>query len=237
MAGNALARQVGRTPAEFCGKFRHVAPVSSSNMKLGMVVALALAAGCSKGETTQAAAPAANESSAPAVVLPQPGKFQVDPTHSTVLFKVKHANTGYVYGWFKDFSGAFTIDSDPTKSSIELTVKAASLDTRDDERNTHLAGPDFLNATMFPELAFKSTKVEATKSGWRITGDMTIHGTTHQITFSATPTGDTKDPQGTRHVGLEAHVSIARSDFGVTFMPEMVGFQVDIVIALEGAAV
>lgn len=209
-----------------------------AKMKLGLVVVCAVMAGCSKGDTKQApvAAPA-SESSAPAVVLPPAGKFQVDPAHSTVLFKVKHANTGYVYGWFKDFSGAFTLDTDPTKSSIELSVKAASLDTRDDDRNTHLTGPDFLNATMFPELTFKSTKVEATKSGWRITGDMTIHGATHQITFMATPVGDAKDPQGTRHVGLEAHLSIARSDYGVTFMPDMVGFQIDIVIALEGAAV
>ena len=149
------------------------------------LVVLALAAACSKsGDSTSTSSTSGTSSTAspkpssddrsPSVHLPAPGTFQVDPTHSTVLFKVHHAGAGYVYGWFKDFSGTFTIDTDPKKSHIELAVKAASVDTRDDERNTNIAGPDFLNAKQSPELTFKSTSVDAASPGWRVTGDLTI---------------------------------------------------------------
>ena len=185
--------------------------------------------------SSPSAKPATGEKS-PAVQLPAPGSFQVDPSHSTVLFKSRHAGAGYVYGWFKDFSGTFTIDADPKKSHVELTVKTASVDTRDDERNGNLAGPDFLNSKQFPELTFKSTSIDAASSGWRITGDLTIRGTTKSVTFDAMPVGDAKDPQGKRLVGVEARFAITRSDFGVSFMPEIVGPEIELIIALEGAA-
>ncbi len=208
-------------------------------MRLTLLVILAAAAcsksGDSKSSSTPNATPA-NDEHSPAAHLPEPGSFQVDPAHSTVLFKVRHAGVSNLYGWFKDVSGTFTIDADPKKSHIELTVKAASIDTRDDERNGHLVGPDFLNSKQFPELTFKSTSIDATSSGWHVTGDLTIHGTTKSVTFDAVPVGDATDPAGKRMVGLEARFKIARADFGVTFMPEMVGPELELTIELEGAA-
>lgn len=199
-----------------------------------------LLAACSKGDAgapPPASAPVAEPGAAGAqVALPPPGAFQVDATHSTVLFKVKHANASYTYGWFKDLAGSFAIDADPKKSSVELTVQAASIDTRDAERNDHLAGPDFLNAKQFPELTFKSTSVEPAAGGWRVTGDLTIHGTTRSVTFTAVPVGDAKDPRGQRLVGVEAHLTIQRADFGVAFMPEMIGPDIELTIALQGNA-
>jgi polyisoprenoid-binding protein YceI len=194
------------------------------------------AAACSKSSDSPAPSPKPTSEQAPAGHLPAPGSFQVDPTHSTILFKVRHAGVSNLYGWFKDVSGTFTIDADPKKSHVELTVKAASLDTRDAERNDHLMGPDFLNSKQFPELTFKSTSVDAASSGWHITGDLTIHGVTKSVAFDAVPIGDAKDPTGKRSVGLEARFTIARADFGVTFMPEMVGSDIELIIALEGAA-
>lgn len=202
--------------------------------RLSLVLVLATA--CSNRESTPTPASSGGEPKV-AVRLPAPGAFQVDPTHSTVLFKAKHAGAGYVYGWFKDVSGAFTIDADPAKSHVELAVKVASVDTRDDERNGNIAGPDFLNAKQFPELTFKSTSVAAIPSGWRITGELTIRGATKSVTFDAVPVGDAKDPQGKRLVGVEARFAIARGDFGVSFMPEMVGPDIELIIALEGSAV
>jgi polyisoprenoid-binding protein YceI len=202
------------------------------------LVVLALIAACSKtGDSTAPSPKPPTDDKAPAAHLPAPGKFQVDPMHSTILFKVRHADAGYVYGWFKDFSGTFAIDADPKKSHIELAVKAASVDTRDDERNGNITGPDFLNAKQAPELTFKSTSVDAANSGWKITGDLTIRGVTKSVTFTAAPVGDAKDPRGTRLVGIEARLTIARNDFGVSFMPEMVGPEIELIIALEGAAV
>jgi polyisoprenoid-binding protein YceI len=213
----------------------------------GFVVVFALVGACSKNGDSPSRAPSGAGSSiagakpttdehGTAAPLPPPGTFQVDPTHSTVLFKVRHLGAGYVYGWFKDYSGAFTIDADPKKSHIELAVKAASVDTRDDERNGNIAGPDFLNAKQFPELTFKSTSVDVAGASWRITGDLTIRGVTKSVTFTAAPVGDAKDPQGKRLVGVEARVPISRGDFGVSFMPEVVGPDVELIIALEGAA-
>lgn len=209
------------------------------------LVIVAFTAACSKsgdskpnaGQTssTPSAKGGGGETSA-AVHMPAAGTFQVDPTHSTILFKVHHEGAGYVYGWFKDFSGTFTIDSDPSKSHVELAVQAASIDTRDDERNGNLTGPDFLNAKQFPELTFKSKSVAVTGAGWHITGDLTIRGITKSVAFDAAPVGDVTDPHGKRLVGLEAHLSIARDDFGVSFMPEMVGPQVELIIDLEGSA-
>lgn len=206
-------------------------------------VVLALVGACSKSDSPTSAPTATGAGGEPttsengtAAQLPAPGIFQVDPTHSTVLFKVKHSGAGYVYGWFKDYSGAFTIDADSKKSHIELAVKAASVDTRDEERNGNIAGPDFLNAKQFPEITFKSTSVAVAGSGWRVTGDLTIRGVTKSVTFTAAAVGDAKDPQGKRLVGVEARVPITRGDFGVSFMPEIVGPDVELIIALEGVA-
>ena len=211
------------------------------------VVVLVVVGACSKGgDLTPATTSGANASAAGtkptgdekagAVRIPPPGTFEVDATHSTVLFKVHHLGAGFVYGWFKDFSGSFTIDADAKKSRIELAVKATSVDTRDDERNGNIAGPDSLNAKQFPELTFKSTNVEASSAGWRVTGDLTIRGVTKSVSFTALPVGDSKDPQGKRLVGVEARFPISRGDFGVSFMPEMVGSEMELIIALEGAA-
>jgi polyisoprenoid-binding protein YceI len=197
-------------------------------------VALVLVTGCSNNESKPTPTPARVDVHAR---QPAPGSFEVDATHSTVLFKATHAGAGYVYGWFKDVSGAFTIDADPAKSHVELSVKVASVDTRDDERNANIAGPDFLNAKQFPELTFKSTRVDATATGWHIAGDLTIHGATKSVAFDAVLVGDAKGPQGRRLVGVEARFTITRGDFGVLFMPEMVGPDLELIVALEGAAV
>lgn len=214
-------------------------------MKLNatVLVVLVLGAACSKSSeststsSSSASAKPSTDDKSPPAHLPAPGTFKVDATHSTVLFKVRHLDAGYIYGWFKDFSGTFTIDADPKKSQIELAVKTTSVDTRDDERNGNIIGPDFLNAKQSPELTFKSTSIDPASAGWRITGDLTIRGVTKSVTFTAAPVGDAKDPRGQRLVGLEARFTIARGDFGVTFMPEMVGPEIELIIALEGAAV
>jgi polyisoprenoid-binding protein YceI len=197
-------------------------------------IALIALAACSKSGD---AVPAAPTGSASVAVTLAPGAFQVIPMHSSVLFKVRHLNAGYVYGSFKDFSGTFAIGQDSKKSHIEVSVKAASVATNDDERNADITGPDFLNAKQFPELTFKSTNVDVADGGWQVTGELTIRGVTKTVSFAAMTVGEGKDPQGRRVVGFEARFPISRGDFGVSFMPEVVGPEMELIIALEGSAV
>jgi polyisoprenoid-binding protein YceI len=202
-----------------------------------LAIALVMFVGCSSKDTPPKPAPAQQPQAAAAFNAPPPGIFEVDTVHSTVMFRARHVQASNVYGWFKDFSGKFSIDADPKKSRVELSVKAGSVDTRDSERDADLVGPDFFNAKQFPEMAFTSTAVELTSTGWQVTGDLTLHGVTKPVTFSAVLVGDAMSPHGYRVVGLEARATIDRRQFGISFLPEAVAPEVELIIAFEGKAI
>lgn len=207
-----------------------------TKLATALATALVIFVGCSK-DTPSKPALAQQPQATASFHAPPPGNFQVDTRHSTVMFRVRHVAASNIYGWFKDFSGKFSIDADPKKSRIELVVKAGSVDTRDSERDADLTGPDFFNAKQFPEMAFSSTAVELTGSGWQVTGDLTLHGVTKPVTFSAVLVGDAISPHGYRVVGLEARAKIDRRLFGISFLPEAVAPEVELIIAVEGMAV
>src|SRR5438309_11525612 len=103
--------------------------------------------------------------------------FKVDPVHTFVLFSVQHLGIANTYGRFNDVSGTVVFDKDdPSKSSVELSVKTESLDTHDPKRDQHLKSPDFFNAKQFPAITFKSNKVAASSDTYKISGDVTLHG-------------------------------------------------------------
>jgi polyisoprenoid-binding protein YceI len=145
--------------------------------------------------------------------------WQIDNTHSQVTFSVRHMMVSTVKGQFKVLSGKLEIDEQhPENSWVEAEVDTASIDTRDERRDGHLRSPDFFDAANYPRLTFKSTKVEAAGNHeYRVTGDLTLHGVTRQVTFDAEYSGQLKDAYGMQRAGLSAKATINRKDFGLNW--------------------
>lgn len=150
----------------------------------------------------------------------QTSTWEVDPVHSSAEFKVKHMMIANVRGHFSKISGLLTLDeSDVTQSKVETSIEAASIDTRDEQRDTHLRSADFLDVENHPWLTFVSTRVN--KLGiaeLSVEGDLTIRGVTRKVTFSVEgPTPPTKDPWGNVRIAVSATTRINRKDFGLTW--------------------
>jgi len=146
--------------------------------------------------------------------------WKIDPAHSAAEFKVKHMMITNVKGQFTGLSGAITLDeADITKSKVEANIDAASVDTRNADRDTHLKSADFFDVEKFPTLTFVSTKVSSKASDeLSVEGDLTIHGVTRKVTFQAEgPSPATKDPWGNTRLGISATTKINRKDFGLTW--------------------
>lgn len=163
--------------------------------------------------------------------------FTVDAVHSSVLFRIKHLNTSYFYGRFKDVTGSFVLDpAHPEAGSITATVTADSVDTNNAKRDSHVKSPDFLSAKEYPTLTFKSTAIKKTSEHtFDVTGDLTCRGVTKSITVPVELTGQGPGMGGSTIAGLETVFTINRSDYGVSFMPQGLGEEIRIIVALEGA--
>lgn len=161
----------------------------------------------------------------PAKITPPPaakvalatGTWNLDPVHSRIGFAVKHMMVNDVHGNFDDFSGKIIVNGkDVGKSSVEFTAKAASVNTHVQQRDDHLRSADFFDAAKYPELTFKSIKVEQLNSNtFRVAGLFTMHGVTKRITFPFTVTGPVKDTFGFTRGGIQAKFDINRQDYGV----------------------
>jgi polyisoprenoid-binding protein YceI len=146
--------------------------------------------------------------------------WNIDPVHSMAEFKVKHMMISNVKGHFAKVTGVLVLDeADPANSHVEAAIEAASIETRDEQRDAHLKSEDFLHAEKFPALTFKSTHIERTGDGESaVTGDLTIRGVTRKVVFSVEgPSPATKDPWGNSRIGLTATTKINRKDFGLTW--------------------
>lgn len=146
-------------------------------------------------------------------------KFTVDTGHSFLGFTVKHMAVASVRGEFKDFTADLTVDeADLANSSIVLTIQAASIDTREEDRDEHLRGEDFFEVKSFPEIVFRSRKIERVEGNrYLATGDLTLKGTTREVVLDLEINGPVKDPWGNYRVGAEGGVTIDRQDFGVNY--------------------
>ncbi len=160
--------------------------------------------------------------------------YTVDGTHTSVMFRIKHLNVSWFYGRFNEVSGSFVIDDDPSACSFEITVHAASADTNNEMRDRHIKGPDFFNVGEFPEMSFKSSSVQASDEGYAVTGQLSLHGVSREITVQASHSGSGKDPWGGFRTGFETVFSISRSDFGMDFMLDGLSDEVRLTISLEG---
>lgn len=150
----------------------------------------------------------------------KPTQWNIDPAHSAAHFSVRHLMISNVRGEFTKISGSALVNSaDHTKSSVEITIDAASINTREPQRDEHLRSADFLDVAKYPTLTFRSKRIEPLgPEEFKVTGDLTIHGVTKEVTFDIEgPTPPVKDPWGNVRAGITAAAKINRKDFGVAF--------------------
>ena len=146
--------------------------------------------------------------------------WNIDPVHTMAEFKVRHMMISNVKGHFTGVTGVLTLDEqDITKSHVEASIDAASINTREADRDTHLKSADFLDVEKFPKLTFTSTRVTSTgERELQVEGDLTIHGVTRKVVFTVEgPTPPGKDPWGNTRIGWTAATKINRKDFGLTW--------------------
>jgi polyisoprenoid-binding protein YceI len=145
------------------------------------------------------------------------GTWNVDPSHSSVEFQVKHLGIATVKGSFKEFAGSLTA-ADDGSITASGTVEVATVDTREAQRDDHLRSADFFDVENNPQITFTSTGIEhLDEETFKITGDITIHGVTKPITLEAVVDGTEEDPWGNQRVGLSATGQLSRGDFGMKF--------------------
>jgi polyisoprenoid-binding protein YceI len=156
-------------------------------------------------------------STATSTIIPT-GTWAVDPAHSKVGFAVKHMGIATVRGEFTDFEGTLELGEDLGTATAYGTVKVASVDTNEPQRDAHLRSPDFFDEAEYPELRFESTSIEALDDEeFRITGQLTIHGVTNEIVLHAELQGTDIDPWGNERVGLEVTGELSRGDYDMKF--------------------
>ena len=146
----------------------------------------------------------------------QAGTYALDPAHTNVEFAVKHMMITTVKGRFGDVRGTVAI-GESGDAQVDVTIAASSIDTRVEPRDNHLRSPDFFDVENFPELRFRSTRVEKSGEGYRLVGDLTIRGVTKPVTLTVTEEGTGVDPWGTRKAAFSATGRINRSEFGLTW--------------------
>jgi len=162
--------------------------------------------------------------------------YKVDPVHSTVLFRAKHAGASYTWGRFNDPSGSFVLDpADPTRCRFSGEIQVANIDTHNEKRDAHLKSPDFFNAKQYPTITFKSTSARKGEGNvLQVTGDLRMHGVTRSVTVPVELTGTGEFPPGTKRAGLEATFVVKMSDFEIKGLPGTVSDEIKIIIAVEG---
>ncbi len=163
------------------------------------------------------------------------GSYVIDSGHSSVVFRVTHMGAAPFYGRFNDIKGEFSFDGDnPEKSTFSVEIDPASIDTNSKNRDGHLKSPDFLNVKQFPKLTFKSKSLKKDGDGWKLVGDLTLHGVTKEVAadFDWVGTGESR---GQVKGGFGAEFKIKRTDFGMDYMVGPLSDEIVIMVGVEGA--
>jgi len=176
-----------------------------------------------------------------AVILATPSlvhadTWHIDESNSSAEFSVRHMGISTVRGAFKKVRGTVEYNSsDLSKASVNVTIDAASIDTRVEMRDEHVRGPDFLDVAKYPTITFHSMRVEPEGKGkLKVTGDLTMHGVTKTVVLDVDgPSAAVKDPQGGSHMGASGTTKINREEFGVSGTPMMVSDEVTITLDVE----
>ena len=150
--------------------------------------------------------------------IPAPGKYAIDPAHTSVEFIGRHLMITKVRGRFPEVSGTITIDDEPERSHVEVELQVASLDTGNSDRDGQLRSPDFFDVDEYPTITFRSTDVEAGTSGtWAVTGDLTVRDVTRPITLEVDFDGANVSPIGDERIAFSAAAEVDREDWGLTW--------------------
>jgi len=174
--------------------------------------------------------------------VPVAGAYQLDPAHTSVGFTVRHLGLSKVRGSVELRGGTVVIGEDPTQSSVEATLDAASFSTGAADRDAHVRSADFLDVEQFPELTFRSTGVRQDGSSWKVDGELTIRDATRPVTLDVVFEGSGQDPWGGGRIGFTATTEIDREQFGITWNQALetggvlVGKQVKITIDAQAVA-
>lgn len=145
------------------------------------------------------------------------GTYTLDPSHTQLGFVARHAMVTKVRGRFSDFEGTATTGENLENAKINIAIKAASIDTRNEDRDNHVRGGDFFDVENHPEITFESTDIAASGDTLVVTGDLTIKGTTKPVTIDFDYMGVAEDPFGNERVGLEGSVVVNRKDWNIDF--------------------
>ncbi|QIK74984.1 YceI family protein [Nocardioides piscis] len=146
------------------------------------------------------------------------GDYVVDASHSSLGFVARHAMVTKVRGQFNVYEGTAHVDeANPAASKVDITIDAASVDTRSADRDGHLKSGDFFDVETYPTIRFVSTDVARDGASWTITGDLTIKDVTKPVTVEFEQTGSAIDPFGNTRVGFEGETVVNRKDFGLTW--------------------
>lgn len=224
-------------------------PKATTTTATASATAQTAAPALSSAAVSAAPSATATAPAAPAVVL-APGSFDLDLSHSRMGFGVKHMMVSNVRGEFRKFSGTATIDqADLAKSNVSIDIDADSIDTHDAKRDTHLRSPDFFDTKKFPKVTFKSTAIEKSSHGYKVTGNLTMRDVTKPVTLEVEPfSAESKDPYGNARTGTHAVGKINRTDFGLKYNSVLetggvavgeevtLDFDIELVRKKEGAA-
>lgn len=153
-----------------------------------------------------------------AALEPKADAYAIDPVHSHIGFAVKHLGVSTMRGNFKNFSG--TINLDPTdiiKSSVEITIQVESIDTDNAKRDTSLKGPNFFDVAKYPDITFKSTKIQKRGKGYECIGQFTMHGVTNTVTLPFILSGPIQDQEKRSLIGVESKLTINRQNYGISW--------------------
>lgn len=144
--------------------------------------------------------------------------YQIDPVHSTLGFSVRHLMLSNVQGRFNDVSGTILYDEqDITKSSVKVTIQAASINTENQNRDNDLRSPNFFDVANYPTLSFESKRVVKRRGGYVLIGTLTMHGVSKEVEIPFRILGKVKDPWGNTRIGLEGGLSVNRQDYGIAY--------------------
>ena len=152
----------------------------------------------------------------PLVVYAEPARWNLDPDHSTIEFRVTHMIVSKTTGRFMDYAGFIDMDAEAgTVKAIEATIKTGSVNTNHEKRDAHLRNGDFLDVERYPTITFKMRSYKKIAENFTAVGDLTLHGVTKEITLAGQYNGATKDPWGNTRAGFSAEGKLNRKDFGM----------------------
>jgi polyisoprenoid-binding protein YceI len=155
----------------------------------------------------------------PVLGLAEPTTWNIDSAHTQSNFTVRHLVISNVRGEFRNTTGVVKLDdADPSRSSVEAVIDATTIHTREDKRDAHLKSADFFDVEKYPKITFKSSKVEKAGDGYKVTGDLTMHGVTRPVVLDVSAlTPEVKDPMGGTRRGVSARATVNRRDFGLNW--------------------